>query len=137
MLFRSQSNCIYTLRTVPSFSNDTLILTEILTPCFTRNASWVLPDSKQDSLLQHEQLHFDLCELYGRKFRKTLTEQSWSILHFDRQVNELFGKMWNEYRAAQDTYDEETQHGLVRDKQLEWMGSVNRELTELGAFYQD
>lgn len=132
--FSAQSNCIYTLSTTPEFSNDTLYAIEVLSPSFTKKASWVVKDSKQDSLLEHEQLHFDLCELYGRKFRKELSATSLGILHFDREINELFGKIWNEYRAAQDRYDAETEHGIIRSKQLEWMEQTRLELHQLSEF---
>ncbi|MFM7727790.1 MAG: hypothetical protein ACKO7B_13880, partial [Flavobacteriales bacterium] len=72
--FSAQSNCVYTLRTKPVFENDTMYLDEDIGPCFTRKASWVREDALQDTLLMHEQLHFDLCELYARRFRQKLSD---------------------------------------------------------------
>lgn len=135
--FSAQSNCIYTLKTIPNFSHDTLYVTEILHPCFTRRASWVKPDAHQDSLLMHEQLHFDLCELYARKFRKRLAEQPLSLLQFDNQIRSTFEAIWKEYGDAQQLYDQETEHGIVRQKQNKWLVNVAAELELLKEFGSD
>lgn len=132
--FSAQSNCIYTLKTIPSFSNDTLYVTEVLHACFTKKASWVKDDSHQDSLLMHEQLHFDLCELYGRKFRKRLSEQSLSLLKFDDEIKRIFEATWKEYSTAQQLYDAETEHGIIREKQDQWINNVREELEEISEF---
>lgn len=129
--YSAQSNCIYTLKTIPDFSNDTLYITEVLHPCFTRKASWVKHDALQDSLLIHEQLHFDLCELYGRKFRQRLKTLDFSLLQFDAQIKSTFESIWKEYGEAQRLYDAETEHGIIREKQNEWITNVARELEEL------
>jgi len=135
--YSAQSNCVYGLLSIPSFSADTLYLTEVLHPCFTRAASWVEKDSKQDSLLLHEQLHFDLCELYGRKFRKTVSETKLSILQYDREINGIFKEVWDEYRSTQERYDEQTQHGVIREQQARWIERVAAELRDLEAFRTD
>src|SRR5699024_5538989 len=36
--------------------------------------SWVKENKKSDYLLKHEQLYFDICELYARKIRKIFKE---------------------------------------------------------------
>lgn len=118
--YSAQSNCIYALTTQQDFSSDTMLLTSVLTPCFTRKASWVESGAEQERLLEHEQLHFDLCELYARKFRKRLTQTPLSILDFDREIQALFGQLWNEYRSAQELYDEQTKHGTLYDLQMRW-----------------
>ena len=132
--FSAQSNCIYTLKTIPSFSNDTMHITILLHPCFTRGASWVHLDALQDSLLMHEQLHFDLCELFGRKFREKLDRANFSFLEYGGEINELFNQHWTEYRNSQNQYDEETQHGIIRDQQNAWMEQVRKELNELARY---
>lgn len=132
--YSAQSNCIYTLKTIPDFSNDTLYITEVLHPCFTRKASWVKPDALQDSLLLHEQLHFDLCELYGRKFRQRLKTLDFSLLQFDAQIKSTFESIWKEYGDAQRMYDAETEHGIIREKQNEWIIKVENELEQLREF---
>ncbi|MFM2135921.1 MAG: hypothetical protein RL021_1321 [Bacteroidota bacterium] len=132
--YSAQSNCIYALATLQGFAADTMILTSVLSPCFTRKASWVESGAEQDQLLSHEQLHFDLCELYARKFRQKLSTAVLSILQFDKEIQSLFSENWSAYRSAQDRYDAETQHGTIAEKQTEWQAQVAKELSELDAF---
>jgi hypothetical protein len=132
--YSAQSNCLYTLSSIPRFSEDTMYLTVHLHPCFTRDASWVERSSKQDSLLQHEQLHFDLCELYGRRFRKSISEKKFSLLEYDKELNSIFREVWDEYRKAQDDYDAETQHGIIPEIQNAWYRKVEAELETLSGY---
>jgi hypothetical protein len=132
--YSAQSNCLYTLSSIPRFSTDTMYLTVRLHPCFTRDASWVESSSKQDSLLQHEQLHFDLCELYGRRFRKAISEKKFSLLDYDKELNSLFRQVWDDYRKAQDNYDAETRHGIITEMQETWRRTVETDLEKLSEF---
>lgn len=120
--------------TEPVFSNDTLYIRETIRPCFTRQASWVKSDSKQDTLLMHEQGHFDLCELYGRRFRKSVQAMTLSLTGFDREINTLFQETWRAYQVEQDRYDRETEHGLITAVQLQWQALVADELEKLKEF---
>src|SRR4051812_25653520 len=36
---------------------------------FNRNTSWIKKDGANEQLLRHEQLHFDIAELFARKIR--------------------------------------------------------------------
>lgn len=129
--FSAESNCMYSTKSTPSFSGDTMILRLIVHPCFTRSGSWVKTGSEQDSLLIHEQLHFDLCELYGRKFRKSAMELQLSLLQYDQQIRSEFEKFWLEYQTAQQLYDRETEHGIIRQEQNKWIDKTKKELDEL------
>jgi len=39
---------------------------------FNTNLSWVVPEGRNDYVLRHEQIHFDITEIYSRKLRKEL-----------------------------------------------------------------
>jgi two-component sensor histidine kinase len=58
---------------------------------FYINKSWVRPDAKIAEILDHEQGHFDLCEIYTRRLRALLAE-----FRFDGKVDE-FIKSTHEY----------------------------------------
>jgi hypothetical protein len=129
--FSAQSNCLYTLEKIPDYRNDTMIIRIIMNPCFTRKASWVHQDALQDTLLMHEQLHFDLCELYGRIFRKEASLLQPNPLNADNQINKVFAEMWRNYQLEQDRYDSETQHGTITSEQLRWISDTRMRLDEL------
>lgn len=81
-----------------------------------RNESWT-KDTTSDAVLAHEQLHFDIAEVYGRKLRKAIRNVS------DRQP-ESFSKViqpiFAEEIKMQDQYDRETSHGTYTNRQDAW-----------------
>ena len=96
---------------------------------FNRKKSWAR--DKSPSLLAHEQLHFDIAELYARKIRRKIME-----LH-NRGVNDI--KVYNaaiqelllESNEADQQYDLETLHGALSKKQAAWTAKVKDELAAL------
>ena len=129
--FSAQSNCLYTLEQRPIFNKDSLTIHVMLRPCFTRKSSWVHPDALQDTLLMHEQLHFDLCELYGRIFRKNIAGLTINAMNFDKEISQVFNEMWTQYSAEQEKYDLETNHGTITEMQIKWIRETEKRLNEL------
>ncbi|SEW35636.1 hypothetical protein SAMN05428988_4367 [Chitinophaga sp. YR573] len=102
----------------------------IVTNEFICYQSSARPTQKKPALLVHEQLHFDLCEIYARKLRKELAEA-----HLNAQNTEAaFLKMHTLYKERQDLYDEQTNHGLNPEPQALWEHNVAAELTALAAY---
>ncbi|MGN7787968.1 DUF922 domain-containing protein [Niabella sp. 22666] len=87
---------------------------------FNCYASWVKPGQTNDSLLRHEQCHFDIAEIYRRKLQKQLDEADISFAEAERMMKEMTRKIGKAYQNEQAVYDEETRHGLNREKQKEW-----------------
>jgi hypothetical protein len=81
-------------------------------------------------LLQHEQRHFDLCEVYARKLRQKLAKRSWTGDDADK-IDRIYQHLYKELNERQLKYDEETVHGLDTDKQHEWNEQIAKELNEL------
>lgn len=99
---------------------------------FDRNRSWVR--DKSSSLLAHEQLHFDIAELYARKIRKRisgLTDQGVKdVAVYDRAIRGLLV----ESNEVDMQYDIETLHGALQKKQAAWSMKVNEELARLDKY---
>jgi hypothetical protein len=99
---------------------------------FNRKKSWARDQSR--SLLGHEQLHFDLAEVYARKIRKRIAELE------DDRVNDL--KIYNaairglleESNRADRQYDIETLHGALIRQQEGWSKKVTAQLEQLEAY---
>jgi predicted secreted Zn-dependent protease len=87
---------------------------------FSCYASWVKPGQINDSLLKHEQCHFDIAEVYRRKLQKQLDETEMNFAEAEKIMKEMTRQIGKAYRNEQAVYDEETAHGLNRDKQKEW-----------------
>jgi hypothetical protein len=98
---------------------------------FICHQSSVRPGQKKPALLAHEQLHFDLCEVFARRLRKELTEQT------SLDINDAFIQTYKLYKERQWLYDQETNHGLEPLAQERWQHAVTEELTGLAAYNRD
>src|SRR4051812_12870206 len=62
----------YGLASSMKTKGDSLTIT--VRSIFDKNKSWIKPGDKSDSLLIHEQGHFDIAEIYARKLKQILKE---------------------------------------------------------------
>ena len=118
---------------VPDFSIKTY---------FDPNESWML--LKNDYVLQHEQIHFDLTELYARKMRKSVEslrqKNVTNISIYRKKIqhwNVMKGKASNQFDADnQDYYIKIGQKILFQKnpKQEAWKKKVDRELFQYSLF---
>lgn len=100
---------------------------------FDQSESWVKPDKKSDDLLQHEQGHFDITELYARKLRQELRKikcDHKTQEEIQKEVDAAYEKIEKEWDAEQEKYDDETDHGRNKDKQKEWNEKIKKQLKE-------
>ncbi|WP_255068931.1 hypothetical protein [Lacihabitans sp. LS3-19] len=110
------------------------IYTEITPKVFTdKNMSWAKPEVKNSYSLNHEQLHFDICFLNSLRFLK-------KIKTFDKEPtqDDLISRIKYEYlefyRAThnmQEQYDSETNHSIIKDKQIAWQIKIEEALKEI------
>ena len=118
---------------VPNFSIKTY---------FDPNESWML--LKNDYVLQHEQIHFDLTELYARKMRKSVEslrqKNVTNISIYRKKIqhwNVMKEKASNQFDADnQDYYIKIGQKILFQKnpKQEAWKKKVDRELFQYSLF---
>jgi hypothetical protein len=90
--------------------------------------------SCRESLVSHEQGHFDINEIQTRKLRRELSR---CILKKDSiytSVNRIIKKHTEAGSKMQDTYDKETHLGTYPDEQKRWKDSINVMLSQLKAF---
>jgi hypothetical protein len=132
--FSAQSNCMFSYKASVDYKSGEMTLSLLIYPCFTKKASWVIRENKQDGLLKHEQLHFDICELYIRRLRKQISALELNLLDPGAQIRIAFERAWSDYQVAQSLYDEESRHGLILDAQEKWETQVKKNLDELEEF---
>jgi hypothetical protein len=96
--------------------------------------SWWNPDFRLDEVLEHEQLHFDICELFGRKFYKAVLtlRDNGNLNH--RSMKRLKSEFEKQYDAWQGQYDSETDHGTKGDEQRKWNMKIRNELSEFSEY---
>lgn len=100
---------------------------------FYPDKSWYIKEQGDAHILAHEQLHFDITELYARKFRKQVArlEVSNSI---KSQLRVLHEKINKELAVTQNTYDRETDNSFNIEFQNKWNSFVKLELKKLEAY---
>ncbi len=96
---------------------------------FYKNLSWTA--SRNVALLAHEQLHFDIAELYARKIRKRFSEMK-NIQEFRfSQFQTEYSKLMNACKSFQKKYDKETKHGSIININNQWIKTIKNSLREL------
>ena len=83
--------------------------------------------------MQHEQLHFDITELYARLFRKRLAENIKSTGDLSK-ISGISNTIMKEWQEEQDDYDKETNHSMNEKKQAEWNLNLKQRLDALKEF---
>lgn len=100
---------------------------------FEKKESWLKEEARNDYILAHEQLHFDITELYARKLRKLLSERKFKCgeeVAFEHFVNQFT----NSWESKQMAYDAITYHSVDREKQQIWHHKIAMELSLLEEF---
>lgn len=97
---------------------------------FDRNKSWTRKNMNDSKLLAHEQLHFDIAEVYARRLEKRLNDMQLKRKEA-KLAKRLHHKYNNEQLKVQALYDEETIHGLSEPVQARWQELVSEGLINL------
>jgi len=101
-----------------------------------KNKSW--SKSSQDYVLSHEQGHFDITEIFARKFRKKITDAKSSEIKIDVIfLTNLFNTNDIEHLDFQFQYESETQKGTNYKIQQIWNEKIKKMLEELKDFESD
>lgn len=87
---------------------------------FYPNKSWYQVDLCDDVILSHEQLHFDISELFSRKLRKQLAEARFTHDNVKAKVRAMYRKNNQELNEFQNQYDRETNFSRNREQQVLW-----------------
>ena len=105
---------------------------------FFCNDSWwdseLIQKNNQSYVLSHEQLHFDICELFGRKLYKAILKLRDSRRLNSKSIYKLQTKLEEQYTDFQDRYDKETDHSINRVEQHYWSRIVKKELKALSEY---
>ncbi|MGB5821164.1 MAG: DUF922 domain-containing protein [Saonia sp.] len=94
---------------------------------FYPNKSWYKPELCDTVVLGHEQLHFDISELFARKMRKRLGETKFSK-QIKAEVRAIYKKILRELSDFQNRYDTETNFSRNREQQFLWNKKVQEAL---------
>lgn len=104
--------------------------------CFIKHLSWVT-DFSSDGGLEHEQLHFDIAELYARKIRKAIDNLRKKKLKNYSSYEPVINRLLDEREAMDVQYDKETFHSMNIEKQKEWCKKIAKDLDKLKKYASD
>ncbi|MBS1586300.1 MAG: hypothetical protein JSS82_12220 [Bacteroidetes bacterium] len=103
--------------------------------------NWKRPNELSYPLLKHEQIHFDITELYARKARKKIAEcKCWyrSNGHFRYgKLGRIYHRYWWACCIAEMCYDIQTRHSLRSMQQDRWNSKVARKLAAYRQYAQN
>lgn len=102
---------------------------------FYSNDSWKKDDWISESVLNHEQRHFDIVELFCRKMRKQISEMDFK--NFDDaalKVDSLYEKYNKEMDIYQDKYDDESNGSMDSEGQKKWNTKIDKEISALDKY---
>ncbi|MBW7674390.1 DUF922 domain-containing protein [Chryseobacterium chendengshani] len=98
---------------------------------FNEDKSWKDDKRINDYVLNHEQKHFDIAEIYARKIRKEIIEKIKTTSDYDKFFQTLYNRIVKDYKNFQALYDGVTEHGMNKEKQAEYDILISSELEQL------
>lgn len=100
---------------------------------FYPDKSWYIKHKGNNYILKHEQLHFDITELYVRKFRQQLGRLVVNQ-NIKKQMDQIHVAINEALEKTQKSYDAQTQHSINEGAQEYWQGFVEEELNKLDKY---
>ncbi|MCH2490966.1 MAG: DUF922 domain-containing protein [Flavobacteriales bacterium] len=94
---------------------------------FYPELSWYRPTLVSDYILQHEQTHFDISELFARMLRKQLAQLDAAAADKET-VDALYQQIELARREMQYQYDRESEHSKNKEVELQWRAYIANEL---------
>lgn len=99
---------------------------------FVPDASWFIAEKVSNETLAHEQLHFDIAELFARKLRERFNRHEFN----PEKAKKVFDEAYKAYHKMQQLYDAETHHGRLKDEQSRWRKKIGAQLKKPNSFKQ-
>jgi hypothetical protein len=100
---------------------------------FQNNLSWRLNRDTSDYLLNHEQGHFDLCEVHARKFRMYVSKWN-GKQDLATYLSSNFNVVYIGLQQMHKTYDKETDHSRNKAQQKKWDEKIESMLRSYADF---
>ena len=117
-------------------TDDILIVTT--SAGFEPKHSWVKRNKRSEYLLDHEKLHFDICELYRRILNQHLAElQTISFSKAEKTLSRVFDEVFAQYQKEQRAYDQETDHSVIKIEQSKWNQKIQMDLRSLETYNRE
>lgn len=104
-----------------------------VTADFYPDKSWRVNQTLSNNVLAHERLHFDITELYARKFRQRLANATFTNA-VNREMKSINNAIIKELSEVQNRYDNQTNHSQNVEQQITWQKFIASELKKLSDY---
>ena len=121
------SGITYSLSSI--IGNGESRLEVIVSSLFYPDKSWYKAELCNDLILSHEQLHFDITELFAKKFRERLRTVR-NDTNIKKKVRAIFVEINKDLHAFQNKYDRETNFSRNLEQQKIWNEKISKSLEE-------
>lgn len=119
-----------------TYSNsDKFEFTTDVTAQFYPRKSWYLKGIVNDTVLGHEQLHFDISELFARKFRKRIQEGKFTK-NVKNEISAIYKQINKELQELQQAYDDGSDYSRNYEGQVKWEEFIASELKKYSKYKQ-
>mgnify|MGYP003653006177 CR=1 FL=1 len=118
-----------TYRFFTFYENDELHVDYKVFAYFYPTKSWYKPALCNDITLLHEQLHFDITELYARKLRKKLAETKFTE-NVKEEIRKIYKATIRQLNDFQNKYDSETNYSRNLPVQELWVKEIESALKQ-------
>lgn len=100
---------------------------------FNRRNSWITDTTK--AKIEHEQIHFDIAEIYVREIRQKLAiKRNQRNTNYNKYVR-IINRFVHKAHRMQNRYDEETNFGKSIDKHHKWRKKIDSLLASKEHYY--
>jgi len=89
--------------------------------------------SRNPDILKHEQLHFDIAELFARKMRNKIAQLNKDTFDLDNYNNSI-EDIYQKYFLFQEKFDKQTGHSILIENQHSWEKEIAKELKKTESF---
>ena len=103
--------------------------------------SWVKPEHKSDYLLEHEQGHFDIAEIYDRQFRVLQNQVfpcpggTFDVSKINAELDQKWTDNIKQMNDLNKQYDQETDGSQDKTKQAQWNAKLQSLLATSAQLY--
>ena len=111
------------------YENNELKVDYKVSAYFYPKRSWYKPEVCNDVTLSHEQLHFDITELYTRKMRKQLAVTKFTE-NVKEEVRKIYKTTLRQLNDFQNKYDSETNYSRNLIVQERWAKEIETALKD-------
>lgn len=131
--YDAATNSGFTLDYDEKVENGKLVLIFESYAFFDALDSWFREESKTESLLQHEQLHFYVSEICCRRLKQKLSSFPFTK-NYTKEINHIYLMAYSDLFGWQRDYDKESEHSINQKGQKHWEEYVAKTMQELAAF---